>query len=75
MALNKELINDIITVTSKAAILVTNLLKKKKKLINLQQTDENEINKLSINGEVTGEGELDKAPMLYIGEKLGLVEI
>ena len=33
----------------------------------------NEINKLSINGEVViGEGELDKAPMLYIGEKLGL---
>ena len=32
----------------------------------------NEINKLSINGEVViGEGELDKAPMLYIGEKLG----
>ena len=32
----------------------------------------NEINKLEINGEVViGEGELDKAPMLYIGEKLG----
>ena len=34
----------------------------------------NEINKLSVNAEVViGEGELDKAPMLYIGEKLGLV--
>ena len=33
----------------------------------------NEINKLSINGQVViGEGELDEAPMLYIGEKLGL---
>ena len=32
----------------------------------------NEINKLKINGEVViGEGELDKAPMLFIGEKLG----
>ena len=32
----------------------------------------NEINKLEINGEVViGEGELDEAPMLYIGEKLG----
>ena len=32
----------------------------------------NEINKLNINGEVViGEGELDEAPMLYIGEKLG----
>ena len=36
----------------------------------------NEINKLHINGEVViGEGELDEAPMLFIGEKLGLVEI
>jgi fructose-1,6-bisphosphatase II / sedoheptulose-1,7-bisphosphatase len=32
----------------------------------------NEINKLKFNGEVViGEGELDEAPMLYIGEKLG----
>tara|TARA_B100001996_G_scaffold357482_1_gene321465 strand:- start:430 stop:1377 length:948 start_codon:yes stop_codon:yes gene_type:complete len=32
----------------------------------------NEINKLDIDGEVViGEGELDEAPMLYIGEKLG----
>ena len=32
----------------------------------------NEINKLHINGEVViGEGELDEAPMLFIGEKLG----
>ena len=30
------------------------------------------LNKLNINGEIViGEGELDKAPMLYIGEKLG----
>ena len=30
------------------------------------------LNKLAIRGEVViGEGELDKAPMLYIGEKLG----
>ena len=33
----------------------------------------NEINKLELNGEVViGEGELDEAPMLFIGEKLGL---
>ena len=31
-----------------------------------------EINKLDIDGKVViGEGELDEAPMLYIGEKLG----
>lgn len=32
----------------------------------------NEINKLDIDGKIViGEGELDEAPMLYIGEKLG----
>ena len=76
MALNKELINDIITVTSKAAISCYEFIgKNKKKEADKSATDSmrNEINKLSINGEVViGEGELDKAPMLYIGEKLGL---
>ena len=33
----------------------------------------NQLNKLNIRGEVViGEGELDEAPMLYIGEKLGI---
>jgi fructose-1,6-bisphosphatase II / sedoheptulose-1,7-bisphosphatase len=32
----------------------------------------NELNKIDMNGEIViGEGELDEAPMLYIGEKLG----
>ena len=76
MALNKELINDIITVTSKAAISCFDFIgKNQKKNADKAATDSmrNEINKLSINGEVViGEGELDNAPMLYIGEKLGL---
>ena len=76
MALNKELINDIITVTSKAAISCYDFIgKNQKKNADKSATDSmrNEINKLPINGEVViGEGELDKAPMLYIGEKLGL---
>ena len=75
MALNKELINDIIKVTSKAAISCYEFIgKNQKKNADKAATDSmrNEINKLSINGEVViGEGELDKAPMLYIGEKLG----
>ena len=75
MALNKDLINDIITVTSKAAISCYDFIgKNQKKNADKAATDSmrNEINKLSINGEVViGEGELDKAPMLYIGEKLG----
>ena len=76
MALNKNLINDIITVTSRAAISCYDFIgKNQKKNADKAATDSmrNEINKLSINGEVViGEGELDKAPMLYIGEKLGL---
>ncbi len=75
MALNKKLINDIITVTSKAAISCYNFIgKNQKKEADKAATDSmrNEINKLSVNAEVViGEGELDDAPMLYIGEKLG----
>ena len=75
MALNKELIDKIISVTSKAAISCHKFLGKNDK-INADKaatdTMRNEINKLEINGEVViGEGELDEAPMLYIGEKLG----
>ena len=75
MALNKELIDNIITVTSKAAISCYDFIgKNQKENADKAATDSmrNEINKLSINGEVViGEGELDNAPMLYIGEKLG----
>ena len=75
MALNKDLINNIITVTSKAAISCYDFIgKNQKKNADKAATDSmrNEINQLSINGKVViGEGELDKAPMLYIGEKLG----
>jgi len=75
VALNKELIDKIITITSRAAISCHKFLGKNDK-INADKaatdTMRNEINKLEINGEVViGEGELDEAPMLYIGEKLG----
>ena len=75
MSLNKELINNFITVTSKAAISCYDFIgKNDKKKADKAATDSmrNEINKLHINGEVViGEGELDEAPMLFIGEKLG----
>ncbi len=75
MSLYKELINKIITVTSKAAISCNQFVgKNDKKNADKAATDtmRNEINKLELNGEVViGEGELDEAPMLYIGEKLG----
>ncbi len=76
MSLDKKLINEIIRVTSKAAIACYKFVgKNDKKIADKAATDSmrNEINKLNINGEVViGEGELDEAPMLYIGEKLGL---
>ena len=75
MPLNKELINNFVTVTSKAAISCYDFIgKNDKNNADKAATDSmrNEINKLRINGEVViGEGELDKAPMLYIGEKVG----
>ena len=75
MPLNKELINTIVNVTSKAAISCHKFIGKNDK-INADKaatdTMRHEINKLKINGKVViGEGELDEAPMLYIGEKLG----
>ena len=75
MALNKELIDKIIMVTSKAAISCHRFVgKNDKNNADRAATDamRNEINKLEFNAEVViGEGELDEAPMLYIGEKLG----
>ncbi|MEC7099271.1 MAG: class II fructose-bisphosphatase [Pseudomonadota bacterium] len=75
MPLNKDLIDKIINVTSKAAISCYKFIgKNQKKKADKAATDSmrNEINKIDINGEVViGEGELDEAPMLYIGEKLG----
>ena len=75
MTLNKELVDKIITVTSKAAISCYKFVgKNDKNNADKAATDtmRNEINKLKVNGEVViGEGELDEAPMLFIGEKLG----
>ena len=75
MSLNKDLINSLVKVTSRAAINCYQYLGKgDKKLADKAATDSmrNDLNNLEINGEVViGEGELDKAPMLYIGEKLG----
>ena len=75
MTLNKDLIGEIVTVTSKAAISCYKFIgKNDKKNADKAATDSmrNQINKLKINGEVViGEGELDEAPMLFIGEKLG----
>ena len=75
MALNKDLIDKIINITTRAAISTYKFIGKNDKInADKAATDSmrSEINKLEFNGEVViGEGELDDAPMLYIGEKLG----
>ncbi len=75
MSLDKKLVADMVKITSSAAISCLKFLgKNDKELVDKAATDSmrNEINKLKINGVVViGEGELDEAPMLHIGEKLG----
>ena len=75
MSLDKNLIENLINITSKAAIsCYPHLGKNNKNLADKAATDvmRSHLNKLDIDGEVViGEGELDEAPMLYIGEKLG----
>ncbi len=75
MSLDKKLLENLIDITSKAAIsCYPHLGKKNKILADKAATDvmRYNLNKLDIDGEVViGEGELDEAPMLYIGEKLG----
>ena len=75
MSLNKDLIYKFADITSKAAIATYKYIGKKDKIIADKaavDTMRNELNKLDMDGKIViGEGELDKAPMLYIGEKLG----
>ena len=75
MSLDKDLINQLVKVTSRAAVNCYQFLgTENKKIADKAATDSmrNDLNNLEINGEVViGEGELDEAPMLYIGEKLG----
>jgi fructose-1,6-bisphosphatase II / sedoheptulose-1,7-bisphosphatase len=73
--LNKQFIDKFINVTSSAAVACFNHIGKGNKLLaDKAATDSmrDNLNKLNIDGKVViGEGELDEAPMLYIGEKLG----
>ena len=75
MTINKKYIEQFTNVTIKAALAASYLVgKKDKTAADKAATDSirTELNKINMNGEVViGEGELDEAPMLYIGEKLG----
>ena len=75
MTIDKKYIDLFANVTIKAALATSYLVGKKDKIAaDKAATDSmrTELNKINMNGKVViGEGELDEAPMLYIGEKLG----
>ena len=75
MAIDQKYIDQFVNVTSKAALASYHLVGKKDKVAaDKAAVDEmrTELNKIDMEGEVViGEGELDEAPMLFIGEKLG----
>ena len=75
MTIDKKYIDQFANVTIKAALAASYLVGKKDKMsADKAATDSmrTELNKINMNGKVViGEGELDEAPMLYIGEKLG----
>ena len=75
MILNKELENLFLNVSIKAAYSSYHLVgKKDKNAADKAAVDSmrSELNKINMKGKIViGEGELDEAPMLYIGEKLG----
>ena len=75
MALEKSLIEKIRIVTSKAALAASKFkglndkIGADKAAVDIMRA---ELNEIDMDGRVViGEGELDEAPMLYIGEKLG----
>ena len=75
MSIDKKFLNLFIKVTEKAAIGASKFIGKKDKIgADKGAVDpmRRELNKINMEGTVViGEGEMDEAPMLYIGEKLG----
>ena len=75
MAIDKKFIDQLINVSSKAALASYYLVGKKDKVAADQAAVDSmrsELNKMDMNGKVViGEGSLDEAPMLFTGELLG----
>ena len=75
MAIDKKFLKLFIKVTEKAAIGASKFIGKKDKIAadkGAVDPMRRELNKINMKGTVViGEGEMDEAPMLYIGEKLG----
>ena len=75
MALSKHFIDHFVNVTSRAALASSYLVGKKDKIAADKAAVDamrSELNKINFKGKIViGEGELDEAPMLYIGETVG----
>ncbi len=75
MTIDKKFINLFHNVSAKAALATYKFVGKKNKIAADKAAVDsmrNNLNKIEMNGSIViGEGELDEAPMLYIGEKLG----
>ena len=75
MSIDKKFLNLFAKVTEKAAIGASKFIGKKDKIAadkGAVDPMRRELNKINMEGTVViGEGEMDEAPMLYIGEKLG----
>ena len=75
MTIDKNFIDKFVNITSKAALASSYLVGKKDKIAADKAAVDSmrsELNNLEMKGQIViGEGELDEAPMLYIGEKLG----
>ena len=75
MSINPKYLNLFVKVTEKAAIGASKFIGKQDKIAadkGAVDPMRRELNKINMDGTVViGEGEMDEAPMLYIGEKLG----
>ncbi len=78
MSIDKKFLNLFIKTTEKAAIGASKYIGKKDKIAadkGAVDPMRRELNKINMNGRIViGEGEMDEAPMLYIGEKLGTLK-
>ena len=75
MTIDKKFVDQFVEVSIRAALASHYLVGKKDKIAADQAAVDamrTELNKIDMKGKIViGEGELDEAPMLYIGEKLG----
>jgi len=75
MSIDKKFVDQFVKITSQAALASSYLVGKKDKISADKAAVDSmrsNLNNLDIQGQIViGEGELDEAPMLYIGEKLG----